>query len=108
MSDDGKTKEEHRAEMEALQRRIAELEGAKEDDGADDEKASGVEQSKRNLVRAGWVAPVILAINLPTVVFVNVVRSWPDSNISTALSRHDFANDHAPCCFRNQDPRATI
>ena len=68
MIDDGKTKEELRAELIALQRRIDSLE-ATEDAPADDEEAPGVEQSKRDPVRAGWVAPVILAVNLPTAVF---------------------------------------
>ena len=57
MIDDGKTKEELRAELNALQQRIAALEGTGTDDHADDEEAPGIEQSKRDLVRAGWVAP---------------------------------------------------
>ena len=69
MDDDGKTKDELRAELNALQRRIAALEGSAEDDRTDENESTGVEQSKRNLVRAGWVAPVILAVNLPTAVF---------------------------------------
>jgi len=69
MSDDGKTKDELRAELNALQRRIDALEGTEGDDRADDDEAPGIEQSKRDLVRAGWVAPVILAVNLPTAVF---------------------------------------
>lgn len=69
MSDDGKTKEELRAELNALQQRLAVLEGAETNDRADDEEVPGVEQSKRDLMRTGWVAPVILAVNLPTAVF---------------------------------------
>jgi len=63
MDDDGKTREELLAELDALRRRMDALEGT-ETDGRPE-----VEQSKRDLVRAGWVAPVILAVNLPTAVF---------------------------------------
>ena len=69
MADDGKTREDLLAELKALRGRIDALEGTESEDRADDEDGRGVEQSKRDLVRAGWVAPVILAVNLPTAVF---------------------------------------
>ena len=69
MGEKGKTREELLAELNALQNKIDALEGEDGDGRADAEAASDVDPSRRNLVQAGWVAPVILAVNLPTAVF---------------------------------------
>ena len=69
MGEKGKTREELLAELNALKSKIDALEGEDGGGGADVEAASNVDSLRRNVVKAGWVAPVILAVNLPTAVF---------------------------------------
>ena len=56
-------------ELEALQRRVDELE--KSADIA--ETKSGL--SKRDVMKAAWAAPVVLSVNLPNTVFATAVTS---------------------------------
>ncbi len=81
MGNSDKTKEQLLAELETLQRRVETLEAGPEspDSGIDDvEPPEGeIEESKRSLIKAGWVAPVILAVNLPSTVFAGDVGSPP-------------------------------
>lgn len=67
MSDHDKSKEQLIAELDGLRQRLDAL----EDTAASDTKAddSEIQLARRGLVQAGWVAPVIMAVNLPTSVF---------------------------------------
>ena len=81
MADQGQSKKlaAARAELEELRRRADELEAQIEAAGADGESEDHTDETRRRLVHGAWMAPVIMAVNVPDSVFAqSMISPSPD------------------------------
>ena len=81
MADDGQSKKlaQARAELEELRRRVEELESQIEAAGGDGEPEAQPDETRRRMMHGAWMAPVIMAVNVPDSVFAqNMISPSPD------------------------------
>ncbi|MEL6817519.1 MAG: hypothetical protein AAFP80_02590 [Pseudomonadota bacterium] len=79
-------KQDDAVELEALRQRVRELEEAVEFSASEE-----VDEERREIVKAAWVAPVVLSVNLPNSVFAQSALSPVGTQAPTSAPTGTFA-----------------